>query len=146
MKNIKTFLTAGLFSLAIAIAGLAFDPSTAWLRAAQKYNDEGKRSFLPCRPRQEVVERMLELAQVKKGDVVMISAPATAESLSRRPKCLRQGHRFLKLTRNASKNPPRILKAGVGDLVEIIASTMTRAIDLSPATVLTMYLPSRGES
>ena len=24
MKNIKTFLTAGLFSLAIAIAGLAF--------------------------------------------------------------------------------------------------------------------------
>ena len=28
MKNIKTFLTAGLFSLAIAIAGLAFEPSS----------------------------------------------------------------------------------------------------------------------
>ena len=39
MKNVKTFLTAGLFSLAVAIAGLAFVPSTALAQAAQKYND-----------------------------------------------------------------------------------------------------------
>ena len=70
MKNIKTFLTPGLFSLAIAIAGLAVQPSAAWAQAAQKYNDEGKK-IVPYVPTpQEVVERMLELAQVKKGDVV----------------------------------------------------------------------------
>jgi hypothetical protein len=45
MKMLKMLLTVGLFSLAIAIAGLAFEPSTAWAQAAQKYNDEGKRSF-----------------------------------------------------------------------------------------------------
>ena len=48
MKNVKPFLTAGLFSLAVAIAGLAFAPSTALAQAAQKYNDEGKdRSLCP---------------------------------------------------------------------------------------------------
>ena len=70
MKNVKTFLTAGLFSLAVAIAGLAFAPSTALAQAAPKYNDEGKK-IVPYVPTpQEVVERLLELAQVKKGDVV----------------------------------------------------------------------------
>ena len=70
MKMLKMLLTAGLFSLAIAIAGLAFEPSTAWAQAAQKYNDEGKK-IVPYVPTpQEVVERMLDLAQVKKGDVV----------------------------------------------------------------------------
>ncbi len=100
MKMLKMLLTVGLFSLAIAIAGLAFEPSTAWAQAAQKYNDEGKK-IVPYVPTpQEVVERMLDLAQVKKGDVVYDLG---------------------------------------SDLVEIRQQDI-RTVDLSPATVLTMYL------
>ena len=65
MKNIKTFSTAVLFGLAIALTGLAFQPSTALAQPAQKYNDEGKK-IVPYVPTpQEVVERMLDLAQVR---------------------------------------------------------------------------------
>ena len=95
MKNIKTFLTAGLFSLAIAIAGLAFEPSTAWAQAAQKYTDEGKK-IVPYVPTpQEVVERMLELAQVKKGDVVYDLGSGDGRIVVTAAKEVRcQGHRF----------------------------------------------------
>src|SRR4030095_3735076 len=140
MKNIKTFLTTGLFSLAIAIAGFAVQPSAAWAQAAQKYNDEGKK-IVPYVPTpQEVVERMLELAQVKKGDVVydlgsgdgriVVSAAkkygVKAIGFEIDPQRIKESHENIK-------------KAGVEDLVEIRQQDI-RTVDLSQASVLTMYL------
>src|SRR5215468_10921195 len=140
MKDIKTFLAAGLFGLAVAIAGLAFQPSTALAQPAQKYDDEGKK-IVPYVPTpQEVVERMLELAQVKKGDIVydlgcgdgriVVTAAkkygVKAIGFEIDPERIKESHE-------------NIQKAGVEKLVEIRQQDIL-TVDLSGATVLTMYL------
>ena len=140
MNNIKGFLTAGLFSLVIAIAGLAFEPSTAWAQAAQKYSDEGKK-IVPYVPTpQEVVERMLELAQVKKGDVVYDLGSGDGRIVVTAAK--KYGVKAIGFEidpERIKESAENIKKAGVGDLVEIRQQDI-RTVDLSPATVLTMYL------
>ena len=140
MKNVKPFLTAGLFSLAVAIAGLAFAPSTALAQAAQKYNDEGKK-IVPYVPTpQEVVERMLELAQVKKGDVVYDLGSGDGRIVVTAAK--KYGVKAIGFEidpERIKESAENIKKAGVGDLVEIRQQDI-RTVDLSQATVLTMYL------
>ena len=140
MKMLKIFLPAGLFSLAIAIAGLVFEPSSAWAQAAQKYNDEGKK-IVPYVPTpQEVVERMLELAQVKKGDVVYDLGSGDGRIVVTAAK--KYGVKAVGFEidpERIKESAENIKKAGVGDLVEIRQQDI-RTVDLSPATVLTMYL------
>ena len=140
MKMLKIFLTAGLFSLAIAIAGLVFEPSSAWAQAAQKFNDEGKK-IVPYVPTpQEVVERMLELAQVKKGDVVYDLCSGDGRIVVTAAK--KYGVKAVGFEidpERIKESAENIKKAGVGDLVEIRQQDI-RTVDLSPATVLTMYL------
>lgn len=140
MKMLKIFLTAGLFSLAIAIAGLVFEPSIAWAQAAQKFNDEGKK-IVPYVPTpQEVVERMLELAQVKKGDVVYDLGSGDGRIVVTAAK--KYGVKAVGFEidpERIKESAENIKKAGVGDLVEIRQQDI-RTVDLSPATVLTMYL------
>ena len=89
---------------------------------------------------QEVVERMLDLAQVKKGDVVydlgsgdgriVVTAAkkygVKAIGFEIDPERIKESHENIK-------------KAGVENLVEIRQQDI-RTVDLSPATVLTMYL------
>ncbi|HYT54047.1 MAG TPA: methyltransferase domain-containing protein [Verrucomicrobiae bacterium] len=89
---------------------------------------------------QEVVERMLDLAQVKKGDVVydlgsgdgriVVTAAkkygVKAIGFEIDPERIKESHENIK-------------KAGVEKLVEIRQQDI-RTVDLSPATVLTMYL------
>jgi tRNA G37 N-methylase Trm5 len=89
---------------------------------------------------QEVVERMLDLAQVKKGDVVydlgsgdgriVVTAAkkygVKAVGFEIDPQRIKESHENIK-------------KAGVENLVEIHQQDI-RTVDLSPATVLTMYL------
>jgi tRNA G37 N-methylase Trm5 len=89
---------------------------------------------------QEVVDRMLELAQVKKGDVVydlgsgdgriVVTAAKTygvrAIGFEIDPQRIKESHENIK-------------KAGVEKLVEIRQQDI-RTVDLSPANVLTMYL------
>lgn len=140
MKMLKIFLTAGPFSLAIAIAGLVFEPSSAWAQAAQKFNDEGKK-IVPYVPTpQEVVERMLELAQVKKGDVVYDLGSGDGRIVVTAAK--KYGVKAVGFEidpERIKESAENIKKAGVGDLVEIRQQDI-RTVDLSPATVLTMYL------
>jgi len=140
MKNIKTFSMAGLFGLVIAIAGLSFQPSTALAQAAQKYNDEGKK-IVPYVPTpQEVVERMLELAQVKKGDIVYDLGSGDGRIVVTAAK--KYGVKAIGFEidpERIKESAENIKKAGVGDLVEIRQQDI-RTVDLSPATVLTMYL------
>jgi SAM-dependent methyltransferase len=140
MKNLKTVLFTVLFSLAIAIAGLAFEPSTVWAQAAQRYTDEGKK-IVPYVPTpQEVVERMLELAQVKKGDVVYDLGSGDGRIVVTAAK--KYGVKAIGFEidpERIKESAENIKKAGVGDLVEIRQQDI-RTVDLSPATVLTMYL------
>ena len=89
---------------------------------------------------QEVVERMLELAQVKKGDVVYDLGSGDGRIVVTAAK--KYGVRAIgfeidpERIRESAEN---IKKAGVGHLVEIRQQDI-RTVDLSPASVLTMYL------
>ena len=140
MKNLKMFLTTSLFILAIIVAGQAVERSNAWAQAAQKYNDEGKK-IVPYVPTpQEVVERMLELAQVKKGDVVYDLGSGDGRIVVTAAK--KYGVKAIGFEidpERIKESAENIKKAGVGDLVEIRQQDI-RTVDLSPATVLTMYL------
>ena len=140
MKKMKPFLTAGLFSFGIAIAGLALQPSAAPAQPAQKYEDEGKK-IVPYVPTpQEVVERMLELAQVKRGDVVYDLGSGDGRIVVTAAK--KYGVKAIGFEidpERIKESTENIKKAGVGDLVEIRQQDI-RTVDLSPASVLTMYL------
>ena len=89
---------------------------------------------------QEVVERMLELAQVKKGDVLYDLGSGDGRIVVTAAK--KYGVRAIGFEidpariKEATEN---IKKAGVGHLVEIRQQDI-RTVDLSPASVLTMYL------
>ena len=108
-----------------------------WLCSVQA--QEGK--IVPYVPTpQEVVDRMLDLAQVKKGDVVydlgsgdgriVVTAAkkfgVKAIGFEIDPQRIKESHENIK-------------KAGVEKLVEIRQQDI-RTVDLSEATVLTMYL------
>jgi SAM-dependent methyltransferase len=140
MKQMKPLLAASLFSFGIAIVGLALEPSAALAQEVQKYNDEGKK-IVPYVPTpQEVVERMLELAQVKKGDVVYDLGSGDGRIVVTAAK--KYGVRAIGFEidpERIKESAENIKKAGVGDLVEIRQQDI-RTVDLSPASVLTMYL------
>ncbi|HEY7320784.1 MAG TPA: methyltransferase domain-containing protein [Candidatus Binatia bacterium] len=140
MRNLKSLLSIALLSFAIAVGGLGFAPATVWPQAAQRYTDEGKK-IVPYVPTpQEVVERMLELAQVKKGDVVYDLGSGDGRIVVTAAK--KYGVKAIGFEidpERIKESAENIKKAGVGDLVEIRQQDI-RTVDLSPATVLTMYL------
>jgi precorrin-6B methylase 2 len=143
MKRLSWLLFAVIFSL-VATPGsfgswLFGAPSQALAQAARE-SDEGKK-IVPYVPTpQEVVERMLELANVKKGDVVydlgsgdgriVVTAAkkygVKAIGFEIDPERIKESHENIK-------------KAGVEKLVEIRQQDI-RSVDLSQASVLTMYL------
>jgi SAM-dependent methyltransferase len=140
MRNLKSLLLTALFSFAIGVGGLGFALPVVWAQAAQRYGDEGKK-IVPYVPTpQEVVERMLDLAQVKKGDVVYDLGSGDGRIVVTAAK--KFGVRAIGFEidpERIKESAENIKKAGVGDLVEIRQQDI-RTVDLSPATVLTMYL------
>jgi tRNA G37 N-methylase Trm5 len=110
---------------------------TAHLKLAQA--QEGK--IVPYVPTpQDVVERMLEMAQVKKGDVVYDLGSGDGRIV------ITAAQKFGVRAIGFEIDPERIKesrenikKAGVEKLVEIRQQDI-RSVDLSPASVLTMYL------
>lgn len=89
---------------------------------------------------QEVVDRMLELAQVKKGDVVYDLGSGDGRIVITAAK--KYGVKAIGFEidpERIKESTENIKKAGVGDLVEIRQQDI-RSVDLSPASVLTMYL------
>jgi len=107
------------------------------LRSAQA--QEGK--IVPYVPTpQEVVERMLELAQVKKGDVVYDLGSGDGRIVVTAAK--KYGVKAIGFEidpERIKESKENIAKAGVGNLVEIRQQDI-RTVDLSGASVLTMYL------
>ena len=143
MGKLGLFLFAGLLGLLSSVG--SFD-SRSWLPPSQalaqaaRDSDEGKK-IVPYVPTpQEVVERMLELAGVKKGDVVydlgsgdgriVVTAAkkygVKAIGFEIDPERIKESHENIK-------------KADIGNLVEIHQQDI-RTVDLSQASVLTMYL------
>jgi tRNA G37 N-methylase Trm5 len=89
---------------------------------------------------QEVVDRMLELAQVKKGDVVYDLGSGDGRIVVTAAK--KYGVRAIGFEidpERIKESTENIKKAGVGHLVEIRHQDI-RSVDLSAASVLTMYL------
>jgi precorrin-6B methylase 2 len=140
MKSMKAFLMAGLLSFGVGVAGLVLQSLPAVAQPAQKFEDEGKK-IVPYVPTpQEVVERMLELAQVKKGDVVYDLGSGDGRIVVTAAK--KYGVRAIGFEidpERIKESADNIKKAGVGHLVEIRQQDI-RTVDLSPASVLTMYL------
>jgi SAM-dependent methyltransferase len=138
----KRFLWLGLFAFVGVSSGLV--SMSGWLAtraAAQSQDDVESKKIVPYVPTpQDVVEKMLELAEVKKGDVVydlgsgdgriVVTAAkkygVKAIGFEIDPERIRESHE-------------NIRKAGVGHLVEIRQQDI-RTVDLSAASVLTMYL------
>ena len=89
---------------------------------------------------QEVVDRMLELARVGPGDLLYDLGSGDGRIVITAAK--RYGARAVGFEidpQRIKESAENIKKAGVGDLVEIRQQDI-RTVDLSPATVLTMYL------
>jgi precorrin-6B methylase 2 len=138
MNKFRSLLLATLFGLAMA-GWPAFE---IWAAGAQTppESDEGKK-IVPYVPTpQDVVERMLELAQVKKGDVVYDLGSGDGRIVVTAAK--KYGVRAVGFEidpERIKESHENIKKAGVGHLVEIRQQDI-RTVNLSPATVLTMYL------
>jgi SAM-dependent methyltransferase len=130
MKEIRRINSLALVVLLIA-------PALFNLRLAQ--SQEGK--IVPYVPTpQEVVDRMLELAQVKKGDVVYDLGSGDGRIVVTAAK--KYGVRAIGFEidpERIKESTENIKKAGVGHLVEIRQQDI-RTVDLAPASVLTMYL------
>ena len=122
-------------SLAIVLLLIA----TAVFNLAIARAQEGK--IVPYVPTpQEVVDRMLELAEVKKDDVVYDLGSGDGRIVITAAK--KYGIRAIGFEidpERIKESTENIKKAGVGHLVEIRQQDI-RTVDLSAASVLTMYL------
>jgi len=140
VRHQRWFLSFVLFAavgswLFFGSEGLRGNPAEA-----QEYGSESKKivPFVPTP--QDVVERMLELAQVKKGDVVYDLGSGDGRIVITAAK--KYGVRAIgfeidpDLIKQSREN---IRKEGVAHLAEIREQDI-RTVDLSPASVVTMYL------
>jgi hypothetical protein len=129
MKNLRRTMMGVALVIALAAA----------LHLKLVHAQEGK--IVPYVPTpQEVVERMLELAQVKKGDVVYDLGSGDGRIVITAAQ--KYGVRAIGFEIDPvriKESQENIVKAGVGNLVEIRQQDI-RTVDLSPASVLTMYL------
>lgn len=122
------------------VAGLLIAlTQTVAIHLASVLAQEGK--IVPYVPTpQEVVERMLELAQVKKGDVVYDLGSGDGRIVVTAAK--KYGVKAIGFEidpERIKESRENIKKAGVEHLVEIRQQDI-RTVDLSGATVLTLYL------
>ena len=128
--NVKSLV--GLIALAVWV-----QPALIHLSLARA--QEGK--IVPYVPTpQEVVDRMLEMAQVKKGDVVYDLGSGDGRIVVTAAK--KYGVKAIGYEidpQRIKESHENIKKAGVEKLVEIRQQDI-RSVDLSAASVLTMYL------
>ena len=142
MRKSFWFLALGL-SLFLAQAGwVIFQPNrTVTGYAHAQEGDLESKKIVPYVPTpQDVVERMLELAQVKKGDVVYDLGSGDGRIVVTAAK--KYGVKAVGFEidpERIKESRENIRKEGVGKLVEIRQQDI-RTVDLSPASVLTMYL------
>ena len=139
MKTMKRWIVVGLLT-ALMPGGLHFGLTGRSQQAnAQDTNFDGKKivPFVPSP--QEVVDKMVEMAGVKKGDVVYDMGSGDGRIVIAAAK---KGARAIgfeidgDLVKESREN---IRKAGVQNLAEIRQQDIL-TVDFSPASVVTMYL------
>lgn len=141
MRRQHWLLFLGLFLPLLVAAQYAFDSARFEIGGGARpvYAQEGK--IVPYVPTpQDVVERMLELAQVKKGDVVYDLGSGDGRIVITAAK--KYGVKAVGFEIDPDRikeSRENIRKEGVGSLVEIREQDI-RTVDLAPASVLTMYL------
>ena len=146
MRRQRWSLLIGLFVSLVATGWFASELSwlgiTGHTRVAQA--QEGgleSKKIVPFVPTpQEIVERMLELAQVKKGDVVYDLGSGDGRIV--RTAAKKYGVKAVGFEIDPDlikQSRESIKKEGLGQLAEIREQDI-RTVDLSPATVVTMYL------
>ncbi len=146
MNALKQYIVLGLLALSwlflglISHAALIGTYGNVGLVQAQE-SDLDSKKIVPFVPTpEEVVERMLELAEVKKGEVVYDLGSGDGRIVIMAAK--KYGVKAVgfeidpDLVRQSREN---IQKAGVGHLAEIRHQDIL-TVDLSPAGVVTMYL------
>ncbi|SRR3989475_3423918 len=140
MRRQRWFLFIGLVAFLASSSVFQGWTSSHPIAQAQEGAAESKK-IVPYVPTpQEVVEQMLELAQVKKGDVVYDLGSGDGRIVVTAAK--KYGVKAIGFEidpERIKESKENIRKAGVGNLVEIREQDI-RTVDLSPASVLTMYL------
>ena len=146
MKKLRWMLIIGLVALPVTTGWFASGVNRlgigggAGMAQAQDGGLESKK-IVPYVPTpQDVVERMLVLAQVKKGDVVYDLGSGDGRIVITAAK--KYGVKAIGFEIDPDRireSRENIRKEGVGKLVEIREQDI-RTVDLSPASVLTMYL------
>jgi SAM-dependent methyltransferase len=145
MRRAGWFLLIGWFLFFASSAGFVPTPER-WLGVRESslalaQEDLESKKIVPYVPTpQDVVERMLELAQVKKGDVVYDLGSGDGRIVITAAK--KYGVKAIGFEIDPDRikeSHENIRKAGVGKLVEIRQQDI-RTVDLSGASVLTMYL------
>ena len=146
MRKQRGFLLFGLVLSAVATGWFVSDlrglGTGGEMRTAhaQEGGLESKK-IVPYVPTpQEIVDRMLELVQVKKGDVVYDLGSGDGRIVITAAK--KYGVKAIGFEidpERIKESRENIRKEGVGNLVEIREQDI-RTVDLSPASVLTMYL------
>lgn len=144
MKKQRWYLQIGMAAAVITTGQLV--PVPRWLgisydaRVAQAQDVESKK-IVPYVPTpQDVVEKMLEMVQVKKGDVVYDLGSGDGRIVVTAAK--KYGVKAIGFEidpERIKESHENIRKAGVENLVEIREQDI-RTVDLSAASVLTMYL------
>jgi precorrin-6B methylase 2 len=143
VRELQRFL---LIMLLVGSGGAIFDAMELRTGAghalvqAQESEAESKKivPFVPTP--QDVVERMLELAGVKKGDVVYDLGSGDGRIVITAAKKYAVRAVGFEIDPDLIKQSrENIRKAGVGSLAEIRQQDI-RTVDLSPASVVTMYL------
>ena len=141
MKNLSRRLFFGLLAgLAGVLSGLYFcAPSAKSLAHAQDSVFDNKKivPFVPSP--QVVVDKMVELAGVKKGDVVYDLGSGDGRIVITAAKKGARAVGFEIDPELVGESRANIKKAGVQDLAEIRNQDIL-TVDLSPASVVTMYL------
>lgn len=141
MNRQRRFLSVAL-ALCWVIAGwVAFQSNWPEIGAEVRVARAQEGKIVPYVPTpQEVVDRMLELAQVKKGDVVYDLGSGDGRIVITAAK--KYGVRAIGFEIDPDRikeSRENIRKEGVGNLVEIRQQDI-RTVDLSQVSVLTMYL------
>lgn len=141
MKNLSRRLFFGILAgLAGVLSGLNFSaPSAISLAHAQDSVFDNKKivPFVPSP--QVVVDKMVELAGVKKGDVVYDLGSGDGRIVIAAAKKGARAVGFEIDPELVGESRANIKKAGVQDLAEIRNQDIL-TVDLSPASVVTMYL------
>ncbi len=142
MRKLRWFLALCLSVVLGQVGWVVFQPARFVTGFAQaQEGDLESKKIVPYVPTpQEVVERMLELVQVKKGDVVYDLGSGDGRIVVTAAK--KYGVKAVGFEidpERIKESRENIRKEGVGKLVEIRQQDI-RTVDLSPASVLTMYL------